>query len=89
MKIATKTLRAGVPSLKSGHGEANRVKPAGRPKLPKAQRKDRYISIRLTPGEYKIIAAAAKISELKISAWIRQVAVDGAVKSGQREHGVW
>ena len=43
----------------------------GRPKMPKGEAKGRIVPVRFTADDLKLMAAAAKASNLTISQWIR------------------
>lgn len=48
----------------------------GRPTIPKEQRRDCILNIRVTAAEHKKIVAYCKRKKLNLSNWIRYVLID-------------
>lgn len=55
-------------------------KRAGRPPLPRGEKKDRQIKLVVTQDQWRILEAAAKRDRLTPSEWIRTVALRAAEK---------
>ncbi len=47
-------------------------RPVGRPKLAKGEAKGKIVPVRFTADDIKCITAAARVSKLTVSQWIRE-----------------
>jgi hypothetical protein len=56
-----------------------KIKKAGRPKLPKGEAKTEMIRARVTPSEYRAVEEAAKATGKDVSEWAREIMLSRAV----------
>jgi hypothetical protein len=56
----------------------NEPNPVGRPALPHKEKRGKFVSTRVSPGEYQEIMAAIKTSGIKKTEWVRMKLVAAA-----------
>jgi hypothetical protein len=63
-----------------------KAKPAGRPPKPPESTKSRYLQVRVRENEREGFAAAAELSGLDVSAWVRHT-LRAAARKELRDNG--